>query len=356
MRQRRAVPVGIATATAVMLAAADASHTGQAPAGQVDNVRIERVEGGVITISYDLKSDDPSAVYTVVLDASLDGGRTFGSRPRTVSGDVGSGVAPGLIKRIVWEAGQDVETVQVDQWRFRVTAEPDAVQRSTAGTRTSAPASSTAAPGQTHGGSRAKWLIPLVGAGGAGAAIAARSRTTATPTPPLASMTIPLNGAALVGVTVVTFEASRDASPQATYSWNFGDGATATGLTTTHVYDREGTFSIALTVSNGSASATARGSVTARSLTGVWTPAVHFAGCFSVRLTHTSSRVDAIAINGSQASVTLQAPRDITLAVAAAPAQGCGLIQVRGQLDPLLDAFTVPFAASPTGTDTWRRQ
>ena len=106
------------------------SQTFRTPTGQVDQVRFERVAGGVINIFYDLKSDDPGANFAILLEVSLDGGQTFALRPRNVSGDVGPAIAAGLGKKIVWDAGKDVETVQIEQFRIRVTPERGAEPRS----------------------------------------------------------------------------------------------------------------------------------------------------------------------------------------------------------------------------------
>ena len=43
-----------------------------------------------------------------------------------------------------------------------------------------------------------------------------------------------------------------------TYSWNFGDGGAATGLTTTHVFSNSGTFPVALTVTDPRGAATSK--------------------------------------------------------------------------------------------------
>jgi len=179
---------------------------------------------------------------------------------------------------------------------------------------------------------------------------------TAPTNPPVANLTISPQGSVIVGITTVTFQAAPDALAQTSYSWNFGDGAAAAGATAIHVYTREGTFSVVLTATNTGGSAIAAAAITARSLTGVWRPDFFFAPCFSVRLTHNGSNVDAIAINGSAASATVQSPRDITLTIAPTPAQNCGsAIQNRsGTFDATLDSFTLTI--TPTQTDTWRRQ
>ena len=58
----------------------------------------------------------------------------------------------------------------------------------------------------------------------------------------------------LVG-TAVSFDGSTSTDPGGTisgYSWDFGDGGTATGETTSHVYSAPGTYTVKLTVSDGS--------------------------------------------------------------------------------------------------------
>jgi hypothetical protein len=103
--------------------AADMRAQSQTAAGvraQAVNVQSEAAGGGVINVTYDLESPDPNAVFSIVLEVSQDGGKTFGVKAASVSGDVGPNVRPGRGKRIVWQAGNDIETVQLDQLRFNI--------------------------------------------------------------------------------------------------------------------------------------------------------------------------------------------------------------------------------------------
>src|SRR6266496_4339755 len=61
---------------------------------------------------------------------------------------------------------------------------------------------------------------------------------TYTPTSPSAGQTLSLTGSASGGTTPYS------------YSWNFGDGATSSGQTTSHAYTSAGTYSITLTVTD----------------------------------------------------------------------------------------------------------
>jgi len=87
----------------------------------VENVRFEQVTPETIHIYYDLLSTEVWRRYTVKVQASADGGRSFGLAVRTVSGDVGSGISLGREKLIVWEAAADIPTDQPLDLKFRVT-------------------------------------------------------------------------------------------------------------------------------------------------------------------------------------------------------------------------------------------
>jgi PKD repeat protein len=58
----------------------------------------------------------------------------------------------------------------------------------------------------------------------------------------------------------VFFNATASVPSNATFTWNFGDGSTGSGVTPTHRYSQAGTYSVTLTVTNdvGQSSTTAR--------------------------------------------------------------------------------------------------
>ena len=63
----------------------------------------------------------------------------------------------------------------------------------------------------------------------------------------------------MAGLTEYRFDATGSSDPdndQLTYSWRLGDGVDASGVTAMHVYRAAGTFTVTLTVSDGSASTT----------------------------------------------------------------------------------------------------
>ena len=80
----------------------------------------QRAGTALVDIGYDLQAPGYAAV-TVTLEASSDGGATWTLPVLTVSGDVGSGVAPGTGRAIVWDAGADWPGNVSQQMRFRVT-------------------------------------------------------------------------------------------------------------------------------------------------------------------------------------------------------------------------------------------
>ncbi|MEO8360214.1 MAG: PKD domain-containing protein [Vicinamibacteria bacterium] len=79
----------------------------------------------------------------------------------------------------------------------------------------------------------------------------------------------------LVSVTAVLFAARDPDTANFDYEWDFGDGQTVSGTNVSHVFSREGTFTVTLTaLRRGSASRSVAGSFTrpilVGSLTGIW--------------------------------------------------------------------------------------
>jgi hypothetical protein len=223
--------------TALLTLIPPAASQGQPPAPDAVSNLSSVVRGGLVEVSYDLTTDNPSRRFSVALTVSDDGGQTFEIVPRTVSGDVGATVAGGTGKRITWEAARDVETIELGSLRYRVVATPVPLPSGVAAVLevTSRPSGATvsvddALRGQTPlrlddlppgeyrvivtrdgylehtqvvtllpaatdtisvtltavaatqpvvedsgGGSKLKWILPLVGGAGAAAALAASS-------------------------------------------------------------------------------------------------------------------------------------------------------------------------------------
>jgi hypothetical protein len=132
--------------------------------------------------------------------------------------------------------------------------------------------SAEVAAGGRHLPSRKTLGIAAAGVLAGGAALALKGGSNGTPVP--GAVSVSPEGQALVAATTMTFAASAtdpDNDPL-TYSWDFGDGSSGSGGTATHVYTRDGTFTPAVTVSDGKASARATGTaVTARAVSGPWT-------------------------------------------------------------------------------------
>jgi formylglycine-generating enzyme len=75
-----------------------------------------------VDISYDL-SDPDTASLTVSLQISADGGTTWTVPVTSATGAIGAGVAPGLRRTVVWNAGTDWSNQSTTTMRFRLTAE-----------------------------------------------------------------------------------------------------------------------------------------------------------------------------------------------------------------------------------------
>ncbi len=65
----------------------------------------------------------------------------------------------------------------------------------------------------------------------------------------------PLDGETFEDQTIVFFDASASTSnpnnPIVSYSWDFGDGQSSSGRTTTHTYGRAGTYRVTMTITDG---------------------------------------------------------------------------------------------------------
>ena len=109
---------------APLRASAAVEPGGQAgPSSVAQNMQIV-VNGGVVTVSYDLVGG-ASQTFDVALQISEDGGQSYALKPTSVSGDIGRGVIAGPSKQIVWEASKDTDSLQLDRFRFRVVSTPE---------------------------------------------------------------------------------------------------------------------------------------------------------------------------------------------------------------------------------------
>lgn len=156
--------------------------------------------------------------------------------------------------------------------------------------------------------------LVLLGAVGGGC-----GSVTAPNAPPTAALAIAPPGPALASVTVVIFNASGS-DPEGdplSFAWDFGDGASGTGTTATHVYEKEGVFQVVLMASDRRGGTTmARGSVTARTLNGRWTPLQNGVPGIEAQITQAGRTFSGWAQNSCcrhSFTGTLSEPRQLTL-------------------------------------------
>ena len=125
-------------------------------------------------------------------------------------------------------------------------------------------ATGAAAGGGAGGGFGTGGVVGIV-AGSVGAAVAGVAVTRdAAPAPPIAALRISPGGLGMAGLTEYRFDGSGSSDPNKdalTYAWDFGDGSRGSGVTATHIYAAAGSYEVTLTVSDGSAEVTSKGSV-----------------------------------------------------------------------------------------------
>ena len=118
----------------------------------------------------------------------------------------------------------------------------------------------------------------------------------------------------MAGLTRYQFDASGTSDPDGdplTYSWDFGDGGTGTGVAATHVYSAPGTYSVTLSVSDGQNESAATGPVTVTpDLDGTFSGVVHFnPGTYSYQVDLTLSQsAGSATVHGTLSLVSTPDP------------------------------------------------
>ena len=122
-------------------------------------------------------------------------------------------------------------------------------------------------------GGAKKWII-IAAAGGAAAGAGIYVATKNHP-PIAGTISVSPTGTGMAGQTSFTFTAQGASDPDGdslTFSWDFGDGATGSGANTSHTYNNAGSFTVALSVSDGkkSVSAPSTSVTVGPNLSGTW--------------------------------------------------------------------------------------
>jgi len=133
---------------------------------------------------------------------------------------------------------------------------------------------STSAAGSSGGGAAQTALVTAAGAGAVGAAVVAVTGGHSAPSPAPIAVQVAPTGLGLRDVTVFTFTAQTGDLTNPTVTWNFGDGATATGQVVSHVFGRTGDFTVGVHVNDRSSAANLK----VGSLDGLWTTGVSAEG------------------------------------------------------------------------------
>jgi PKD repeat protein len=109
---------------------------------------------------------------------------------------------------------------------------------------------SGATPSHTYAKAGA-YTVKLTVTDNAGLSASAEHTVTVADAPPAASFTVITSSP--TAAAPVSFDGSTSSDPNGTissYSWSFGDGATASGATTSHIYTKAGTYNVKLTVTD----------------------------------------------------------------------------------------------------------
>jgi sulfatase modifying factor 1 len=82
-------------------------------------VAAQRADSTLVDLSYDLSGADAFGAI-IAVELSDDSGATYSAAPPSLSGDLGSGIANGTGKQIVWDAGADQPDFASETMRFRL--------------------------------------------------------------------------------------------------------------------------------------------------------------------------------------------------------------------------------------------
>lgn len=85
---------------------------------EITNISVKQ-EGKNVVVTYDLIGK-AGVEYAISLEVSDDGGQTFGIRPKSLTGSVGSGILPGKNKKITWDVLGDVTKLTGTGFVFRI--------------------------------------------------------------------------------------------------------------------------------------------------------------------------------------------------------------------------------------------
>jgi formylglycine-generating enzyme required for sulfatase activity len=88
----------------------------------IENVRAEQ-QAKTVVITYDIAGADAKDKFTVKILFSSNGGSTFSSPLRSVTGDAGENIFGGRGKKITWNALNDVDELLGENFVFKIIAE-----------------------------------------------------------------------------------------------------------------------------------------------------------------------------------------------------------------------------------------
>jgi PKD repeat protein len=192
-------------------------------------------------------------------------------------------------------------------------------------------------------------LLSLTACGGGGG-----SAGSAPPSPPMASASASVSqGQAPL---TVNFDASKSTDPQSfalTYLWTFGDGTTATGVTTSHVYQNHGSYTATVAVNDAHNTTTSSAMMVAvTAAPPIVQPTALPVNVLGVAPTTATATISATDRESLQLTYSLSTPPTVGTATINSSTGAISYV-VAGYTTANTDSFTVKVAnlgASVTGT------